>query len=187
MATSTTNVSRSCNRTNQREALCAGSGNGCHRGDDRRHLPAVQLPDACNGAGGIALIGRRFHADADRLRAGGPTPTPAAGTPGASASPSASTTAGYKDGSYTGQDAPNQYGDVQVKVIISGGKITDVQALTLPSDRQRSAEISQQAGPLLHDEVVQAQSAQIDILSGATFTGDSYAQSVQSALDQAHS
>jgi uncharacterized protein with FMN-binding domain len=118
---------------------------------------------------------------------GGPTPTPPAGSPGASAPPSPSTTAAYKDGSYTGQDAPNQYGDVQVKVIISGGKITDVQALTLPTDRQRSAEISQQAGPLLHDEVVQAQSAQIDILSGATFTSESYAQSVQSALDQAHS
>jgi uncharacterized protein with FMN-binding domain len=118
---------------------------------------------------------------------GGPTPTPPAGTSGAAASPSPSTAAGYKDGSYTGQDAPNQYGDVQVKVIISGGKIIDVQALTLPSDRQRSAEISQQAAPLLHDEVVQAQSAQIDILSGATFTSDSYAQSVQSALDQAHS
>jgi uncharacterized protein with FMN-binding domain len=118
---------------------------------------------------------------------GGPTPTPPADSPGASASPSPSATSAYKDGSFTGQDAPNQYGDVQVKVIISGGKITDVQALTLPTDRQRSAEISQQAGPLLHDEVVQAQSAQIDILSGATFTSQSYAQSVQSALDQAHS
>ncbi len=120
-------------------------------------------------------------------RRGGPTPTP----PGASPTGSASATptpvaAGYRDGSFTGQDAPNQYGDVQVRVTIAAGKITDVQALTLPSDRQRSAEISQQAGPLLHDEVVQAQSAQIDILSGATFTSDSYAQSVQSALDQAH-
>jgi uncharacterized protein with FMN-binding domain len=119
---------------------------------------------------------------------GGPTPLPPGATPTAAATTTpTATTAGYKDGSYTGQDAPNQYGDVQVKVIISGGKITDVQALTLPTDRQRSAEISQQAGPLLHDEVVQAQSAQIDILSGATFTSDSYAQSVQSALDQAHS
>lgn len=118
---------------------------------------------------------------------GGPTPTPPGTSPTASATPTPTgVTTGYKDGSYTGQDAPNQYGDVQVKVIISGGKITDVQALTLPTDRQRSAEISQQAGPLLHDEVVQAQSAQIDILSGATFTSDSYAQSVQSALDQAH-
>jgi uncharacterized protein with FMN-binding domain len=118
---------------------------------------------------------------------GGPTPTPPGTSPTASATQTPTAPAvGYKDGSYTGQDAPNQYGDVQVKVIISGGKITDVQALTLPTDRQRSAEISQQAGPLLHDEVVQAQSAQIDILSGATFTSDSYAQSVQSALDQAH-
>lgn len=118
---------------------------------------------------------------------GGPTPTPPGDSPAASPSATAtSTAAGYKDGSYSGQVAPNQYGDVQVTVVISGGKITDVQALTLPSDLQRSAEISQQAGPLLHDEVVQAQSAQIDILSGATFTSDSYAQSVQSALDQAH-
>jgi uncharacterized protein with FMN-binding domain len=105
-----------------------------------------------------------------------PTPTP---TP-SSAGPT------YKDGQYTGQDFQNQFGDTQVKVTISGGRITDVQALQLPFDRQRSAEISQYAAPQLHDEVLQAQSAQIDTLSGATYTSDSYAQSVQSALDQAH-
>jgi uncharacterized protein with FMN-binding domain len=103
-----------------------------------------------------------------------PTPTP---------TPSGPT---YKDGQYTGQDFQNQFGDTQVKVTISGGKITDVQALQLPFDRQRSAEISQYASPQLHDEVLQAQSAQINSLSGATYTSDSYAQSVQSALDQAH-
>jgi uncharacterized protein with FMN-binding domain len=91
----------------------------------------------------------------------------------------------YKDGQYTGQDFQNQFGDTQVKVTISAGRITDVQALQLPYDRQRSAEISQYAAPQLHDEVLQAQSAQIDSLSGATYTSDSYAQSVQSALDQA--
>jgi uncharacterized protein with FMN-binding domain len=116
-------------------------------------------------------------------------------TPSASASPSDSsaptptpTDPGptYKDGQYTGQDFQNQFGDTQVKVTISGGRITDVQALQLPYDRQRSAEISQYAAPQLHDEVLQAQSAQIDSLSGATYTSDSYAQSVQSALDQAH-
>ncbi|HEX9096412.1 MAG TPA: FMN-binding protein [Candidatus Dormibacteraeota bacterium] len=116
-------------------------------------------------------------------------------TPSASASPSDSsaptptpTDPGptYKDGQYTGQDFQNQFGDTQVKVTISGGRITDVQALQLPYDRQRSAEISQYAAPQLHDEVLQAQSAQIDSLSGATYTSDAYAQSVQSALDQAH-
>jgi uncharacterized protein with FMN-binding domain len=118
------------------------------------------------------------------------TPTPAASaTPTDSSVPTpspSSTGPTYKDGQYTGQDFPNQFGDTQVKVTISGGRITDVQALQLPFDRQRSAEISQYAAPQLHDEVLQAQSAQIDSLSGATYTSDSYAQSVQSALDQAH-
>jgi len=109
---------------------------------------------------------------------GGASPTPAA-----SSTPSSS---GYKDGSYDGNTYSNQYGDVQVRVIIRGGKITDVQALTLPSDRSRSYEISQQAGPMLHDEAIQAQSAQIDTIGGATYTSDGYARSVQSALDKAH-
>lgn len=103
-----------------------------------------------------------------------PTPTPSTGA------------LTYKDGQYTGQDVVTQFGDVQVKVVISGGKITDVQALHLPFDRQRSAQISQFAGPRLHDEVLQAQSAQIDSISGATYTSNAYAQSVQAALDQAH-
>jgi uncharacterized protein with FMN-binding domain len=91
----------------------------------------------------------------------------------------------YKDGQYTGQDFQTDYGDNQVKVIVSGGRIVDVQALQLPFDRQRSAYISQVAGPLLHDEALKAQSAQIDTISGATFTSDAYAQSLQSALDRA--
>jgi len=90
-----------------------------------------------------------------------------------------------KDGSFTGQDFPNFYGDVQVQVIVSGGRITDVKALQYPTDRPQSAYISSVAIPYLHDEVLKAQSAQIDIISGATFTSESYAQSVQSALARA--
>lgn len=103
-----------------------------------------------------------------------PTPTP---------SPKAN---GLKSGTFTGQDYPNQFGDVQVKIVISGGRITDATALQYPTDRARSALISQQALPLLREEVLQAQTANIDILGGATFTTESYAESVQSALDQAH-
>jgi uncharacterized protein with FMN-binding domain len=117
-----------------------------------------------------------------------PTPT-ASATPSDSSAPTPTpspTGPTYKDGQYTGQDFPNQFGDTQVKVTIAGGRITDVQAVQLPFDRPRSAEISQYASPRLHDEVLQAQSAQIDSLSGATYTSDAYAQSVQSALDQAH-
>lgn len=112
-----------------------------------------------------------------------PSPSP---TDSSAPSPTPSAGSGYKDGVYTGQDVFTQFGDVQVKVTISGGRITDVQPVQLPFDRPRSAEISQFAAPQLHDEVLQAQSAQIDTLSGATYTTDAYAQSVQAALDQAH-
>lgn len=117
----------------------------------------------------------------------GPSPGPSSDVPAPASGSPAANGSGYRDGTYIGQDVPNRYGDVQVKVIVSGGRITDVVALQLPSDRARSAEISQQAEPLLHDEALQAQSPQIDLLSGATYTSDSYQQSLQSALDQAHS
>jgi uncharacterized protein with FMN-binding domain len=93
-----------------------------------------------------------------------------------------STTAGPRV--VDGADVTNRFGDVQVRLVVQGGRITDVQALTLPQDRQRSAYISQVAGPRLRIEVLQAQSASIHIVSGATYTSQSYAQSVQSALDR---
>jgi uncharacterized protein with FMN-binding domain len=94
-----------------------------------------------------------------------------------------------KDGQFTGQDVPTRYGDVQVQITVSNGRITDVQAPVLPNDRARSVEISQAAGPMLHDEVLRAVTggtAQIDVGSGATYTSDGYVQSLQSAIDQAH-
>ena len=103
----------------------------------------------------------------------------------AAASPSPSASSGYKDGQYSGQDFQTEYGDTQVRVTISNGRITDVQAVQLPFDRQRSQEISDYVRQPLHDEALQAQSAQIDTISGATFTSDAYAQSLQSALDRA--
>jgi uncharacterized protein with FMN-binding domain len=90
------------------------------------------------------------------------------------------------NGTFTGSDVPNRFGDVQVRIVVSGGHITEVQALQLPSDRARSAYISQVSGPILRTEVIQAQSARINIVSGATYTSESYAQSVESALQQAH-
>ena len=81
---------------------------------------------------------------------------------------------------------PTRYGDVQVEVVLSGSRITDVKPLQLPYDRARSQFISDQAAPLLRQEALDAQSAQIDTLSGATYTSEGYAQSLQAALDQAH-
>ena len=76
-----------------------------------------------------------------------------------------------------------RYGNVQVEVDLAGGRITDVVALQLPSDRRQSAEISNYVAPILHDEALQAQTAQIDVVSGATYTSEAYAQSLQAALD----
>jgi uncharacterized protein with FMN-binding domain len=112
-----------------------------------------------------------------------PSPDAPSATPLASPSPSPAAVAG---GSFTGSDFPNRFGDVVVRVVVVNGHITDVQSVQLPSDRARSAYISQVAGPMLRSEVLQAQSANIDIISGATYTSQSYAQSVESALQQAH-
>jgi uncharacterized protein with FMN-binding domain len=112
-----------------------------------------------------------------------PSVTPSA-APIPSPSPSPSPTA--LNGTFTGADVPNRFGDVQVRVVISNGRVTDVQAVQLPTDRAESAYISQQVGPWLRTEALQAQSANIDIISGATYTSQSYMQSLESALQQAH-
>lgn len=91
----------------------------------------------------------------------------------------------YKDGSYTGSVADAFYGNIQVKAVISGGKITDVQFLQYPSDRRQSIAINTQAMPMLKQEAIQAQSAQVDGVSGASASSGAFIQSLQSALSQA--
>ena len=78
-----------------------------------------------------------------------------------------------------------RFGPVQVQVTIANGKVTAVDALELPSDHARSAAISDYAAPILQSEALQAQSAQIDGVSGATYTSIAYERSLQAALDQA--
>jgi uncharacterized protein with FMN-binding domain len=86
---------------------------------------------------------------------------------------------------FTGATVETLFGPVQVQIALSGGRILDVQALQLPSDRSRSARISQYSAPILRSEAIQAQSARVDIVSGATYTSRAYAQSLASALKQA--
>jgi len=119
-------------------------------------------------------------------RAGAPTPRAATATPAATPTPTmASSGTALANGTVAGPVVQTRFGPVQVQVTIAGGKISDVTALQLPSDRQRSAEISGIVEPMLRSEALTAQSAQIDLISGATYTSDAYAQSLQSALDQA--
>ena len=115
-----------------------------------------------------------------------PTATPSGAPPSGGASPTPTPAAsGLKSGSFTGQTYTNPYGNVQVQVVISGGKITSVKTIQYPNGHQQSVFINSQALPLLEQEVLKAQSAQINIVGGATFTSQGYAQSVQSALDAA--
>jgi uncharacterized protein with FMN-binding domain len=85
---------------------------------------------------------------------------------------------------FTGSDVPNQYGDVEVRVTTTGGRITRVAAVRLPGADGRSQQISSFAGPQLAQQALTAQSANIDGVSGATYTSESYKSSLQSALDQ---
>jgi uncharacterized protein with FMN-binding domain len=73
-----------------------------------------------------------------------------------------------------------------VQITVSAGKITDVTPLQLTDEGGRSVQISNEAAPLLRDEVLQAQSANVQTISGATITSDGYLSSLQSALDAAH-
>lgn len=98
---------------------------------------------------------------------------------------SATTTSGLKDGTFTGQAVDTRYGAVQVAITVSGGRITDVSVPQYPNTERRDEEINAQAIPILISETKSAQSAQIDMVSGATFTSDGYTQSLQSAIDQA--
>lgn len=85
----------------------------------------------------------------------------------------------------TGQVVRTPYGPVQVEVTVGLPGMIDVQALQLPYDRSYSARISKAVEPMLRDEALQAQSANINLISGATYTSTGYAMSLQSALDQA--
>lgn len=116
------------------------------------------------------------------------------GNPVTEAPPSSSTApstnsqpASYKDGSYTGAVTDAFYGNVQIQATIQGGKIADVQFLDYPHDRGTSVEINSQAMPLLKQEAIQAQSANVDIVSGATQTSEAFRESLQSALNKAQS
>jgi uncharacterized protein with FMN-binding domain len=87
-------------------------------------------------------------------------------------------------GTFLGAVVEDPYGQVQVKVTLTSGKITDVTAVQLPS-QGRSGFISQSVAPILRGEAISTQSASIDTVSGATYTSQAYAQSLQSALDSA--
>ena len=86
---------------------------------------------------------------------------------------------------YQGSAAQTRWGPVQVQITVQSGKITKVTILQEPNGNRRDAEINDQAVPILIDETIQAQSANIDMVSGATVTSEGYVESLQAAIDEA--
>ncbi|MFE4254083.1 FMN-binding protein [Streptomyces sp. NPDC056910] len=85
----------------------------------------------------------------------------------------------------TGETVQTRYGPVQVEITVDGSKITAARAVKTPSGDRRSQDIASSSVPTLVRETLDAQSARIDTVSGATFTSEGYMTSLQSALDQA--
>jgi uncharacterized protein with FMN-binding domain len=95
------------------------------------------------------------------------------------------TTSGLADGTYAGATFTNRWGDVQVQVTVSGGTIASVDALQLPDDDRKSVSINKRAYPQLVQMSLTAQSADVDTVSGATYTSEGYRDSLQTAIDAA--
>lgn len=134
----------------------------------------------------LLLVGFKAPQDgvvmgAARTGAGGGTALGSASS-GGSVRGASTTTAGTR--TYDGTLVNMRYGTVQVEITVSGGKVVAVTALALPVGG-RSGAISDYVGPILSSEAVAAGSASIDLVSGATYTSEAYAQSLQAALDQA--
>ena len=129
-------------------------------------------------AGVAATLGFNAHAP----RAATPA-APVAAVSTTAKSPTSSTSSTTK--TVTGDAVPNRYGIVQLEVTISAGRITAIQAVQLPNADPKSAEINAYAEPLLRQSALSAQSANIDVVSGATYTSDGYKTALQSALDKA--
>ncbi|WP_416960312.1 FMN-binding protein [Streptomyces sp. Agncl-13] len=147
-----------------------------------RPLRRIVLASAVTASGLVMLLALKPHTAPAIAVAPAPAASSSSGANSGTGS-SGSTATGTK--TVTGETAQTRWGPVQVKITVKNGKITDVTAVQSPSDNPRDQEINSYALPELRREVLAAQSASIDTVSGATYTSDGYRQSLQSALDSA--
>lgn len=133
---------------------------------------------------GILAIG--WQAGAHAPEAARPTAAGSAGTTGSTGATGATGAQAKAQATYAGTTVSTRYGSVQVQITVQNGKITEVTALRLTDAERRSQMISATAAPILRSEVLQAQSASVQTVSGATTTSEAYLASLQAALDAAH-
>ncbi|TQS42046.1 FMN-binding protein [Cryptosporangium phraense] len=137
----------------------------------------------------VAVVVLLFSYRTSTGGSGSPTTAAAAAAPSSSGSAAAAPSSGSAAASgrtYSGSVASTQWGNVQVTITVSDGKITAVDVPVYPDGNRRDAEINEYALPALEKEVIAAQSADIDTISGATVTSDGYRESLQAAIDAAH-
>jgi len=139
---------------------------------------------------GFAGIVALHAGGAPSLPGAAPPPAPVSSAPGTTRPGTApgtttvpKTTAVPATGTAIGTSEQYGYGALAVKVTEQSGHITDVSVASLQTAEQYSQNLAQQVIPMLRNEVLSAQSAQISAISGATYTSEAYAASVQSALD----
>lgn len=126
--------------------------------------------DGSAGSGATAFGGDPIDPQPTASATSGAT-VPATGAPGT--------------GTFIGDPVRIRWGTVQVQVTIGGGALVDVAAVQMPSGDRHTRSLSQRAASVLRTSALSAQSASIDLVSGATYTSRAYAQSLQSALDAA--
>jgi uncharacterized protein with FMN-binding domain len=155
-----------------------------------KHAGLVAFGGAVVGFAGVLLLHNGPPAPARIAQAG----APGAGTATASAKPATPASPVATGGPVatgparqaTGASEQYGYGTLAVRVTVQGSRIADISVATLQTAEPLSQQIADQAIPILRSEVLSAQGAQINGVSGATYTSEAYAASLQSALDKLH-
>ncbi len=155
-----------------------------HALNKNRPLRRVVLASAATVSGLVMLLALKPHTPPRIAAAPAPAPSGSASAP---AAPGGAPSTGKSTGTttVTGESVQTRWGPVQVRITVRSGRITDVTAVVYPTENPRDQEINSYALPQLRREALAAQSADIDTVSGATYTSDGYKQSLQSALDSA--
>ena len=145
-----------------------------------RPLRRIVLAGAATVSGMVLLLSLKPHTT-PAVAGVATVPAPSSSSSGTSGSSGSATGTGTR----TGASVQTRYGPVQVRVTLKNGRLTDVTATTYPQENPRDQQINAYAIPQLTREALTAQSADIDTVSGATYTSEGYRQSLQSALDSA--
>lgn len=164
--------------------LLAGWQSGVHVAETGSTAVGTSAGTAgSTAAGASGSSGTQTTESATGSAAGGSESSGSTDSSGAAGAMGAAAKAG---GTYAGAVVQTRFGAVQVQITVKAGAITDVAALQLTDDDRKSVQISNRAAPLLRAEVLAAQTADVQTISGATITSDAYLNSLQAAIDAAN-